>query len=247
MDAGSFVAKKRKQGEWKKGKRPFPDDVELKFFDLMLFTPANDSKIGGVVLVEGTISEPTPGPYNIVAPSQGLAGFQRTGLKIYLRSLQVKWHVQRIKSNFTDVTQTVQGFRVRLAVVLDRQCNGASPAFDEIFDTGNPTMSTVDCYPLVSGSSRFKVLRDTVITCNVDAFTAVWDTEFDAPAFFYPGKSWHEEMYVVFDEPIIVSFKDGDFDIESMRDVGIWACVASDLDYDVLAVECSSRIRFTDS
>lgn len=80
--------------------------------------------------------------------SQGTTASTRIGRQILMKSIELRGHFQADSATtFTPV---------RCACVLDRQPNGAAPAFTDIYDAATPT-----ALRNISNKKRFKVLFDS--------------------------------------------------------------------------------------
>lgn len=78
----------------------------------------------------------------------GTGDNQRLGRRIQMKSIELKAYTS------ADTTTTIN--IVRFAIVLDRQANGAAPAFTDIYDAASPT-----ALRNISNKPRFKVLWDS--------------------------------------------------------------------------------------
>jgi len=103
---------------------------------------------------------------------QGTGSWNRVGRKIYMTSARLRGQFTHFSAPNSE-TAGYEGNYVRMVVVYDKQpSGGAIPSFDTVFGTtdqsGSETTDILD--PIkYDNMSRFRVLRDTVLTSNVTA------------------------------------------------------------------------------
>lgn len=92
--------------------------------------------------------------------TQGAAVYQRIGNKVVFRSIHARFCIYML-------TGTI-GAAIRIALIYDRQPNGAYPAGAEMFQT---TLTTMPRYsPLnIGNKSRFSIIRDQVVDLSVQS------------------------------------------------------------------------------
>lgn len=93
--------------------------------------------------------------------AQGDTSSTRTGLKIYAKSL-------RVNGTITWNAAATQESICRLLIVMDKDNNGALPAFTDILEAASVNSQ----YNNVTEGKRFVVLKDMLFTNN-DAHTAI--------------------------------------------------------------------------
>lgn len=95
----------------------------------------------------------TPGILLLNGMTVGSSIDQRVGREVTLRSIQFQYVV---RANTAGVDQ-----QVRVALVYDRQTNGAAPAFNDVFDYSNVTAARK-----LENRKRFRILYDRTYTLN---------------------------------------------------------------------------------
>lgn len=113
---------------------------------------------------------------NIAGTAQNSTAQGRDGNKIIIKSLHMRGHVKmnEITPAMT-ITEPLTPIKVAVAIVVDRQANGANLTPGEVFGTGagvTPQFAT-DFYRYLEYSKRFKVLK--YMTFNFSKY----DWEFD--------------------------------------------------------------------
>lgn len=130
---------------------------------------------------------------NLIDPGSG--SFNRIGRKVTLTSLRLK-----VRLSFTSALTAgfLRGASCRMVVVWDKQPQGVLPTFDTIFGrtVQNGTESTQYNDPLkYDNTSRFRVLRDCVITQNPTAVLAATTFEYDHQVDEYIDLKKLESVY----------------------------------------------------
>jgi len=115
-----------------------PSINEKKFFDV------NDTTD---VTTTGTVT-----PLNIIR--LGSDDFNRVGRKLLVKSIQVRTRMA--------LENTANGSTIRMALVYDKQTNGALPAIADIWDTGTAASPELAMNNL-NNRDRFSILMDEVI------------------------------------------------------------------------------------
>lgn len=122
---------------------------ELNFVDTTVAVNVNTT--GSVTLLNGM--------------AQGTTASTRIGRRIQMKSIEFKLFVQADSTALTNVT--------RYAIVLDKQSNGAAPAFTDIYDAAAPT-----ALRNISNKARFWVLYDSGLqVCIGNSATAAQGTD----------------------------------------------------------------------
>lgn len=101
----------------------------------------------------------TPGFALLNAVNVGSNIYQRTGVKIALRSIHIRGIITPSRQNGTAVTEQLG----RIIVVYDKQPNGAGPAMGDVLQTlSNAGAATTTSYsmPNLLNRERFTILRD---------------------------------------------------------------------------------------
>lgn len=123
------------------------DDAELKFFDTtttLLFDATGEVSANA-----------TGGQMNLIP--QGVTESTRVGRKCVIKSIY-------LRMVHTPATTTANSF-CKFAIVLDKQANGAVPAYTDIYTT-NASISA----PLnLANSSRFQILKEFNLLANATA------------------------------------------------------------------------------
>lgn len=98
---------------------------------------------------------------------QGANADQRIGRNIWIKGLNIKGDVKAVSDSLSGVLSSDQ--YVRVAIVLDTQCNGASPASTDIWestDIAGTAVPECDQWRNLEKSSRFRILYDKVMQMN---------------------------------------------------------------------------------
>ena len=126
---------------------------------------------------DSTVADPSMLPTNIpsvstgarfissvVALTQGASGSQRIGRKVNVKSLLIRGAIELPAKDFSSGTSWLASTnRVRLVVVLDRQCNATAAAWSDVFDTQAANNSQVDAQRKMENSKRFRILCDKIL------------------------------------------------------------------------------------
>lgn len=139
---------------------------EIKSFDCLITAPA-----AGIAWAMNAAAFAEPGvAYTGITELndvlQGAGVYERVGVKILMRSV-------RIRATLTANASPAMAI-VRMAVIYDRQPNGAAPAIADIFtDTRVAGATTTDiCSGVnISNKNRFTILRDQM--WNLDSATSL--------------------------------------------------------------------------
>lgn len=95
--------------------------------------------------------------------AQGVVSNQRIGVKVTIRSIQLSMGVKKDTTAGGTMQFTTQ--RVRCALVVDKQCNGAAAILDDVYGP------TVDHFREIANYSRYSVLKEwhIVLQCTAGA------------------------------------------------------------------------------
>ena len=113
-----------------------------------------DTDFGGLVVGTGGIRQDT---INLVP--RGDAASERIGHKIVIQS--VSW-----RYTLTTNSENSDGASVRMLLILDRQCNGSTVNFTDVFDDTEPGAVRALTYRRMENESRFVVLYDKIHDIN---------------------------------------------------------------------------------
>lgn len=143
---------------------------EIKSFDCLVTAPA-----AGINWAMGAAAFAEPGiPFtgmtelNVIAA--GAAVYERIGAKIMIRSI-------RIRTGWTGAATPCLGI-VRVAVVYDRQPNGAAPAIGDLFQdlrTAGATTTDLMSGVNIGNKNRFTILRDQSFIFDTTHLTTALD------------------------------------------------------------------------
>lgn len=125
---------------------------------------------------------------NLALIAQGATESQRIGRKAIIKSIYLKGVVE-VPDSATDLKATT----VVLYIVWDKQCNGASPTFTDVFTGAQWASAFIN----LENSARFKVLGKIVV--NLDKYTAFQTAGTAA------GRSVYVEKYIKCNIPMSFS------------------------------------------
>lgn len=156
---------------------------------------------------------------------QGVTDSTRVGRRVLMKSVQVRARISRESASSSTIQQ------VRLAIVYDRQSNGAAPVFGTDVYSGG--VSNVTMLRNLANGGRFQVLADEVLTVgatSTDLQTGFW------------------EKYIRLNHPVYYNAVNGGT-VADIQTGGLFFCyigntAAGSDDVDVL---WESRVRYTDS
>jgi len=221
--------------------------AERKFKDTEMFKDAaQDIQTAGGIM--GTEVDPDSG-INFV--KQGPAAFERVGSRFSIHELHVKGVFERLPTDdYTNVEQ-LEETRVRVAIVLDKQCNGASTTFTQVFnnDVGivnAADSSPVDWYQRVENNKRFIVLWDKVMTLRAPFISN--DGDAVSEAVIATGAVARFSKVLKFKTPIVIEMGAVDPEVSNVKSNNLICCVASDQSNTVTGptVSVLTRIVYTD-
>jgi len=131
-------------------RRALPRNGEIKFVDTSF-------NIGSVGTTGATLAS------NLVIPV-GTGDQQRIGAKVNLKDFMITFAL----SNDDLGTGAVVSGNVRVVVVLDRQANGALPAWADVFD-----LASLSSFRNLDNVDRFKILKDQIINVPIRTTNAL--------------------------------------------------------------------------
>lgn len=135
--------------------------IEKKFLDVY----ASTVTIGAATDCSGGEMQPEGGCTGcLTAPAQGDGESNRDGRRIELKSIYVQGCVEGA-ANEPDQADSLAAPVIFIALVLDKQANGATIVSEQVFTNPNDT-ALVNCYPLrnLQYSSRYRVLASTTFS-----------------------------------------------------------------------------------
>lgn len=221
--------------------------AERKFKDTEMHKDAaQDIQTAGGIM--GTEVDPDSG-INFV--EQGPAAYQRIGSRFSIHELHVKAVFERLPTEEMTNPEQLEETRVRIAIVLDKQCNGASTTFQTVFnnDVGfvNPgDSSPVDWFQRVENNKRFLVLWDKVMTLRAPFITN--DGDAVSESVVLSGAIARCSKVLKFKTPIVIEMGATDAEVANVKSNNLICCVASDQSNTLTGptVSVLTRIVFTD-
>lgn len=193
--------------------RYFPGSTELKFFDTVL---------SGSIDATGEVAPGGGTSTGIVLIGQGVTESTRVGRKCTIKSIQMK-------GRMTLATDTSSG-QYNIALVWDKQANGAYPAYTDVFETDVPT-----AHLNLANSGRFVILKRWFGTMNQLTYN-------DTGAVF--GQATKAlKYYKKCNIPLEFSSTTGA--ITELRSNNLFLMWSSNVD-DKFAVASNWRVRFSD-
>lgn len=212
--------------------------IELKFFDSYV-NPTT------IVTVPGSygngIYNPDPtvqGTNNSFAMSEGSGPDQRIGKQICIKSLQIRGSVASLPSAVTGPFPP-PSMMVHVAVVLDRQTNGAACSGPDIFKVLSPQFPG-NAFPMrnLNYGKRFKILKSETFSQSLAFFRLVAATTNFQPAHQVYSFDW----FIPLD--LIVNFNENDGpDIANIIDHSLHVFVVTNYENQA-QVGYNARIRY---
>lgn len=135
---------------------------ELKFYDTSLAATTLPATVTSAEFDPATV-------LTLSAPAQGDGPSDRDGKRIVIKHVTVKGHV---RSDGVPDTTLKQWNRVHIALVLDKQSNGAQENSEDVY-TAPGAGALVNAFRNLQYSARFKVLASKTI--SFDTPNAIWD------------------------------------------------------------------------
>lgn len=219
---------------------------ELKFKDVTMYKNVDqDVQTAGGVM--GTEDSPDKG-INFVA--QGEGAYQRIGSRFSIHQLEVRGYFER-KPVQWDSTEEVEDCRCRIAIVLDKQCNGASTTYQNVFNNdvgydGVENSSAVDWFQRVENNKRFVILWDKVL--NLKAPQTIAPEVLDTDPSIAGGALVHFKKTFKFKTPIVIEMGGTTAVVDNVKSNNLICCVATDQHNEFFgpAITVTTRILYTD-
>jgi len=195
--------------------------VEKKFLDTACNDPALDTTWTQVA---------TGSSIHVLA--QGTTGSTRIGRKVTLTDILLHGHCGT--GSLGDVESAPVPIHVKVAVVLDKQANGAVPSASDIWVTD----SSINSFNNLANKGRFKILYMWHETLHPTAGAGNGDAEND----------WAGEMKIIewakkVKIPVEFSSTTGAITEIKSNNITIWTCASA----AVGSVTLNCRVRYTDS
>ncbi len=204
--------------------------MEKKFADFRVDADAFTTVWAGGEMEDGTA-------LSVSAVSQGDGESQRDGRVYYIHSINIKGHVNTTAEEAAAAPGNDQ--IIRLALVWDKQTNGAQLNAEDVFKT-IASGDDIESYRNLQFVQRFAVLRDMTFKMPVGSSTM---NEGAVNSFASSGTKRPFNMNYTFRTPIKVTCSGTTAAIASITDnslhiIGTASTTATTLDY-------TSRLRFT--
>lgn len=221
-----------------------------------LSTPSGRRPERKFLNTSGTIPKTTdnrtnPQWMNINLVPQGAGATQRIGSKISVDEIEYHSHVRRLNTETPDFTPNnlAMPLTFRTVLVLDKQANGDSPDFSDVFDTDaqpDPTLAV----PRVDNNMRFKILKD--MKKKIDPGQIFMNEGLTPDGLWIPGTSADFDFKVKLKTPITIEFGGSTGSINEVRSNNLLVFTASSY-WDNREdspqgpeVEVNAYIRYTD-
>jgi len=221
--------------------------AERKFKDTCMFKDASqDMQTAGGVM--GTEESPDTG-INFVA--QGPAAYNRVGSRFSVHELHVKGQFEREPVAGYGNPEELEEMRCRIAIVLDKQCNGASTTYDQVFNddvgvTNYGDSSAVDWFQRVENNKRFLILWDKVLKLRAPFQST--DAEAVDEGVLLGGAVATFNKVLKFKKPIVIEMGSTEALVDNVKSNNLICCVATDNHATSFGPSCAvtTRIVFTD-
>ncbi len=188
---------------------------ENKWFDVSEAT--NPTQTGATIL-----------EMNVPLP-QGTGESARIGRKIFVKSIYLRW---RFNPAVASETQ-----RVRIAIILDKQCNGAVATYGDVFQAGGSIWQRPRN---LSNAARFQILKLWDVEIGATGGGPRADSPFTTDRFYHVARNFH--YFKKCNIPITYNGTTGVVTEVCCNNLLILG--SSNLDTGGFAYTC--RIRFTD-
>lgn len=167
---------------------------------------------------------------------QGVTESTRVGRKCTVRSLGFKGHVDWSPSGISPTN--IAGSVIKIAIVLDKQANGANPAWTDVY-----TAATVSAPRNLANAERFQVLKEWMlkpeqITCST---TDNWVTLANTVVLASPSLLKFNRKC-----NIPLEFSGATGAITELRSNSITMLAVSNLGDDIHTLSGVFRVRFSD-
>lgn len=123
---------------------------ERKYFDTNSAASAVNLAQNGVIVYSSL---------NLV--TQGNGENQMIGRKMVIKRISMKGQMNFIAQNATGVANVTAGDKIRLVLILDKQCNGAAATISQIFQDQD-----IESFLNLENKSRFQVLKEWIGIVN---------------------------------------------------------------------------------
>lgn len=157
---------------------------------------------------------------------QGTTGTTRVGLKVNITSIHINGYAYSSTTSGSDY--------VRMMLVLDKQCNGAYPAFSDIVQGG-----VLTAFNNLSNSKRFVVMKDWKILLNTSGIA----TNFDSNTRAYASTFYKIKYDKICNIPVFFDSTAGAITEIKSNNLII---IAQSLGDDLSGFTFTCRIRFVD-
>lgn len=201
---------------------------EKKYFDTPLAEPWAIGSAFGIVATVGGANDG-----NLLRIAQGTGANDRIGLKIVLKSVQLRCTL--FMDAYANPVQPVINSVVRIVCFMDTQTNGALPLMAQLWETPGNYFTA----PNIANATRFTILKEWLLEMNNP--TLVYDQgsgNFGSSAWFWQTK-WNKK----FDIPIEYSSTTGA--IAEIRTNSIWLCTIASSN-NQMKLQGRVRVRYTD-
>lgn len=205
---------------------PFNKKIAYKIGSMWKINKLTELKISGFAY--GTTTITTAGLANFSSPcfmSQGNTSITRIGNRVLMKSM---W----FRGCYKVPTQSSQSSdQVMMALVLDRQCNGAFPAYGDVFGSSNWLS-----FPLTNNEKRFKILYSNLFSMNANLITGV--PNFECSPYIC-------EFYKKFKKPIEIRYNANNGTVADINgNCLFWTAISK---HGLAVIEDGAwRIRFID-
>ncbi len=125
---------------------------------ILLLTSLGFNRYFDSIVVDGSLDVTGVQQDDVIKVPQGTTEVTRIGRKIWIHSVFCKGILARVDRT---TIGTSDGGIIRIMLVLDTQCNGATGAITTMLNTATP-----DSFRNLNNSHRYRVLYDEVVTIN---------------------------------------------------------------------------------
>lgn len=130
---------------------------ELKYHeDTINWNPAST----GVLIGTTTGSGDTPANTSFFRLPQGSTAITRVGRMAFIH--EIDWNGYLRQTDFVTAITDPRAFVVKVAIMLDTQCNGSAPAYSDVMENATDT----NAFPNLEYGARFKCLKCWSILLN---------------------------------------------------------------------------------
>ena len=137
--------------------------VEKKYYDYPFPLPTGNTNQQDTDIGSNTVSALVKCP--LLGLSQGVNENQRIGRKVAIHSMHIYGCLTLVEN--ATVGSYAQNMNIRCIIFIDTQNNGTTTTgINEVLDTSPPTTSTIFYFRDLTRGSRFRVLKDEVISVS---------------------------------------------------------------------------------